>query len=85
MELNHLEIKEVCGQFDGKEFSVFKEKLADLVISELEPFQKKFFDLLNDPKNLDEIISDGAERARAISEPILKEVHEIVGFFCSES
>ncbi len=83
--LADLEIKEVCGQFDGKEFSVFKEKLADLVISELEPFQKKFFDLLNDPKNLDEIISDGAERARAISEPILKEVHEIVGFFCSES
>jgi tryptophanyl-tRNA synthetase len=39
--------------------------------------------LMADPGHIDAILADGAERARAIAEPILSEVHEIVGLISS--
>ena len=33
-----------------------------------------------DPKYIDSVLFDGAERARAIAEPIRDEVYEIIGF-----
>ena len=36
--------------------------------------------LLDDPDEIDTLLRDGAERARAIASPILREVEEIVGF-----
>jgi tryptophanyl-tRNA synthetase len=35
---------------------------------------------MEDPGHVDAVLRDGGERARAIAEPILKEVHDIVGF-----
>jgi tryptophanyl-tRNA synthetase len=79
------DINEVCNQFGGKQFSVFKQSLAELAIEELNPIQKKFRQLMDDPAYLDNLMNDGAQRARAISEPILKEVHDIIGFFRSKA
>jgi tryptophanyl-tRNA synthetase len=36
--------------------------------------------LMNDPAEIDAVLRDGAERARAIAAPILREVEDIVGF-----
>ena len=78
-------VSDVCKQFGGKQFTVFKQSLADLVISKLDPVQDKFRRLLNDPTHVDSLMADGAHRAQAISEPILKEVHDIVGFLCPKA
>ena len=32
-----------------------------------------------DPGHVDRVLHDGVERARAISEPIMREVHDVVG------
>ena len=71
---------DVCRQFGGKQFSVFKQVLADLAIEKLAPVQDEMRRLLDDPSHVDGIIADGAARARAIAAPILSEVHDIVGF-----
>jgi tryptophanyl-tRNA synthetase len=78
-------INDVCKQFGGKKFSFFKQSLVELVIEKLRPIQDKFRRLMNDPAHVDDLMTDGAQRARAISEPILKEVHYIVGFFCPKT
>ena len=75
------EINEVCYQFGGKKFSTFKQNLVDLAVAKLAPVQEEFCRLIDNTSYLDDIMADGAQRAQAISEPVLKEVHDIVGFF----
>ncbi|NQV85033.1 MAG: tryptophan--tRNA ligase, partial [Rhodospirillales bacterium] len=73
------DIAEVCTQFGGKQFSAFKQELADLAIEKLGPVQAEMRRLMDDPLYVDGVIADGAARARAIAAPILAEVHDIVG------
>ncbi|MBC8339849.1 MAG: tryptophan--tRNA ligase [Rhodospirillales bacterium] len=74
------DISDVCRQYGGKQFSAFKQDLADLAIEKLGPMQKEMRRLMDEPSHVDGIIAEGAERARAIAAPILAEVHDIVGF-----
>ena len=39
--------------------------------------------LVGDPAYLDEVLKSGAESARALSAPVLREVFDIVGFIQS--
>jgi tryptophanyl-tRNA synthetase len=36
---------------------------------------------MDDPAEVDRVLKDGAMRARAIAEPIIDEVHKVVGFW----
>ncbi len=78
--LADLEIEDVCNKFGGQQFSEFKQDLTDLAVEKLAPVQGEMRRLMDDPAHVDGVIADGAERARAIAEPILAEVHDILGF-----
>ena len=78
--LADMEIAEVCNKFGGQQFSAFKQDLADLAVAVLGPMQDEMRRLMIDETHVDAVIKDGAARARAIAEPILAEVHDIVGF-----
>ena len=67
-------------QFEGAQFSAFKGELADLAVAILGPIGEEMQRLMADPGHVDSILRDGAARANAITEPVLREVHEIVGF-----
>jgi tryptophanyl-tRNA synthetase len=70
---------EVVAEFAGKSFSEFKPQLADLAVARLAPLSTEMARLMNDPAEIDRILSEGAERARAIAQPIVKRAYEIVG------
>ena len=70
----------VCAQFDGAQFSSFKNDLADLAIAKLSPITAEMRRLLDDPAYIDAVLRDGAARAYVMAAPILREVHDIVGF-----
>ena len=70
----------VCAQFDGAQFSGFKNELADLAIAKLSPITAEMRRLLDDPSHIDAVLRDGAARADAMAAPILREVQDIVGF-----
>jgi uncharacterized membrane protein len=36
--------------------------------------------LMNDPGHIDAVLKDGAERARAIADPVMQDVRRIIGF-----
>ncbi len=78
--LSGREVGEVLAEFEGQQFSAFKQALTDLAVEALGPMGAEMKRLLADPGHVDAVLRDGGERARALAEPILKEVFDIVGF-----
>jgi tryptophanyl-tRNA synthetase len=78
--LGDLSREDVVSRFAGKNFSAFKDALADLAIETLSPIAGDMRRLLEDPAEIDRILRSGAERAQAIAAPNLREIHDIVGF-----
>ncbi|WP_197673826.1 tryptophan--tRNA ligase [Stappia sp. ES.058] len=70
----------VLGDYGGQPFSVFKPALADLAVAKLAPVADEMNRLLADTGSIDAVLKDGAERAGAIAEPVLKDVRAICGF-----
>jgi tryptophanyl-tRNA synthetase len=71
---------DVLKDFGGSQFSVFKKALAELCVEKLAPVTAEAKRLLSDVAEIDRVLANGAERARAIARPILAEVKDIVGF-----
>ena len=69
----------VLAEFGGKQFGEFKPALADLAVAKLAPMAAEMARLMGDTAEIDRILARGAERARAITAPILKQTYEIVG------
>ena len=72
-------VEQVLAEVGGKPFSEFKPMLADLAVAKLSPISSEMARYMQDPAQIDAILRDGAERARAIAEPILHRTYEIVG------
>jgi tryptophanyl-tRNA synthetase len=70
----------VLAEFEGKAFSAFKQALTDLAVATLGRIGAEMKRLLAEPTEIDAVLRQGAERARALSAPILKEVEDVVGF-----
>jgi tryptophanyl-tRNA synthetase len=66
-------------EFAGSPFSRFKEALSDLAVSVLGRIGGEMRRLMADPAYIDRILRRSAERARAIAEPNLREVFDIMG------
>lgn len=71
---------EVLAEFAGAQFSVFKPALADLAVEKLSPITNEMKRLMDDKAYLDAVLERGAERARAIADPVIARVREFVGF-----
>ncbi len=56
-----------------------KRELTELLNAVLEPIRKRRTELLSDPTELDKILSNGAERARATAAETMKVVREAMG------
>src|SRR5262245_50674303 len=73
-------LAEVLGEFAGREFSHFKNVLTDLAVATLGQIGGEMKRLLSEPAEIDGVLADGARRARAIAQPGMAEVEDIVGF-----
>ena len=72
--------EEVIGEIGGLSFSQFKERLTELAVAELGPIGAEMQRLLAEPDEIDQVLSDGGARARALTAPVLADVFETVGF-----
>ncbi len=77
--LSDQSVDQVLGEVGGQQFGTFKPKLAELAVSKLSPISSEMARLMNDPSEIDRILSHGAARAREITAPILRQTYEIVG------
>ena len=78
--LSEKPMEAVLEEFAGAQFSHFKAVLTDLAVAVLGPIGAEMQRLCADPGAVDAVLRDGAERARAIAEPVLDEVYDVVGF-----
>ncbi|MBL8536569.1 MAG: tryptophan--tRNA ligase [Hyphomonadaceae bacterium] len=74
-------VDDVLKEFGGKGFGAFKPALAEVLAAKLAPIAADMRRLNADPAALDAILADGADRARAIAQPIMAEVRDVVGFW----
>lgn len=72
---------DIISQYAGGQFGPFKSDLADLAVSKLSPITDLMSRYLADPDELDRILASGADKANNISEPIISDVRDIIGFW----
>lgn len=72
-------IKELENEFSGKQYSVFKESLAEAMVEFLRPMREKRKELEQDKKYVIDLISEGKDRATEIAEKTINEVKEKIG------
>ena len=78
--LADLEVERVLAEHGGSQFSDFKARLIELAVARLGPIGEEMQRLRRAPEHVDQVLRRGAERARAIAQPILDDVQDIVGF-----
>jgi len=78
--LKNQNLENSINEFEGKQFSEFKEKLSEILIEKIEPISKEIKKLLDDERYLDEILLKGSEKADKIASKKIKEIKELVGF-----
>jgi tryptophanyl-tRNA synthetase len=78
--LSDSSVDKVLGEFGGAQFSTFKNALAELAVAKVAPITTEMNRLIADPAQVEAVLKDGSNRARAIAAPILKDVKKIVGF-----
>ena len=67
-------------EFNGKNFSEFKEKLSEILIETIDPISKEIKKLLNDENYLDKILLEGSDKANKLASKKIKEIKDLVGF-----
>ncbi|MFQ5626510.1 MAG: tryptophan--tRNA ligase [Methyloligellaceae bacterium] len=70
---------QTLNEFGGGQFSSFKEALTGVAVEKLGPIAAETNRLMDDPAHIDSVLSHGAERARALAEPILRQTKDVIG------
>ncbi|MDB9978693.1 tryptophan--tRNA ligase [Candidatus Pelagibacter sp.] len=78
--LKNQNLEKSIMEFNGKNFSEFKEKLSEVLIERIEPISKEIKKLLEDQKFLDSVLLEGSDKADKIASKKIKEMKELVGF-----
>ena len=78
--LSNHKISDIENEYTGKLYSEFKSNLSDLIIDKLSPIQKKYNDLMNDQTYLNNILSDGSNKASYKAKKTISKVYRKVGF-----
>ena len=78
-ELTKSNLEKTISDMSGKEYSLLKTKLAEVLISEITPIGKEIKKLLDDKPYLKSILKKGSEKANIIAEENLKNIRDKVG------
>ena len=77
--LNNKTTDEIIKEYQGKEFSVLKNDLSDVLVDKVEPIRKNISKLMNDKDYLDIIMKQGKESAITVADSVLTKVYNTIG------
>ncbi|WP_027625802.1 tryptophan--tRNA ligase [Clostridium lundense] len=72
--------EEIEREYDGIGYAKFKSDVAEAIISEIEPVQKKVKELLENKDYLESIYKNGADKANYIAGKMLSKMQRKIGF-----
>src|SRR5579863_6592709 len=68
-------------EFSGLRYGDLKKKVADIVVSRLEPLQKRYAEIMDEPGYLTGVLKEGAERVSPIAKSTVQLVKERMGLY----
>ncbi len=73
----------VFEEFGGRQEAngAFKSALVEVAVEKLAPITSRMSVLMDDVSQIDGILHEGGEKARAISAPVLRETQDLMGFW----
>ena len=71
--------EEIISQYASKEISLFKKDLTEVIINTVEPISIKTGLLLKDKTHLDQVLDEGANKARVIANKTIKNIYDKIG------
>jgi tryptophanyl-tRNA synthetase len=71
--------KSIATRFEGRGYGHLKQEVADAVVAALEPVQRRYHEIADDPATLDALLARSAERVRAVAEATMTRVRRAVG------
>jgi tryptophanyl-tRNA synthetase len=77
--LTDLSVPEIEERYQGKGYGDLKKDLGEVVVETLAPIRERALELLDDPKELDDLLESGAERAREVAHATLRDAWTRMG------
>lgn len=78
--LSEKKLEDIIQNYENQGFAKFKEDLAEIIITNLQPMRNKYLELMNDQEYLLKILHQGAEKARIRASETVNELKEQFGF-----
>src|SRR5215210_6622235 len=72
-------VPEIEAEYRGKGYGDFKKDLAEVVVDVLSPIREQTLELMDDPRELDEVLEAGAEKARGVARSTLHDAWAKLG------
>ncbi|KQS19520.1 tryptophan--tRNA ligase [Exiguobacterium sp. Leaf187] len=73
-----ISIPDLETKYEGSNYGTFKADVAEAIISELEPIQQRYYELI-DSEELDQILDAGRDRAEAVAAKKLGKIEKAMG------
>ncbi|HSK27973.1 MAG TPA: tryptophan--tRNA ligase [Jiangellales bacterium] len=73
-------VADIERDFVGRGYGDLKKEVAAAVLDVVVPFQQRVRAFLDDPGELDRLLRQGADKARAVAAPTLRTAYDRVGF-----
>jgi len=73
--------EELKRQFTGMRYGDLKKQVAEMVISQLEPFQQRYRQITAEPGYLASVLREGAERVAPIANATVRAVKDKMGLY----
>src|SRR5437588_9025248 len=71
--------EEIEREFDGEGYGAFKQAVADAVVTYLSPVRERYAQLRADEPKLEQVLEEGAAKARAVASGTLADVRDAMG------
>jgi len=73
--------EKMCEHFNGMRYGDLKKQVAEMVIANLEPLQKRYGEIRAEPGYLDRVLREGAERVSPIAKSTVQLAKERMGLY----
>ena len=77
--LSNVSIADLEKKYEGKGYGDFKAGVAEAVIQHLEPFQARYYELMESEEELDRILDEGRDKANAVASETLARMEKAMG------
>jgi len=78
--LTGMSIEEIEEKYKGLGYAQFKKDVAEAIVAELEPIQKKIAEYIGNKAYLEDIYKKGSEKANYVANKTLRKMQKKIGF-----